>query len=109
MLRANTLAYFAAFSMTKGRVCIILVPEACVIKLLTAIINSIMYKVSVFVIVNNFLFTLTNTPAFYNTESITAVKSFVIQAPGNPDSFFNPCKQRGGMSFSQQSFRRKTS
>ncbi len=38
-----------------------------------------MYWSSVFVIVNNFLFTLTNTLAFYVAELIMAVKSFKIQ------------------------------
>jgi hypothetical protein len=45
-----------------------------------------MYSSGVFVIINNFLFTLTNTPAFYDTELITAVKSFMIQAPGSTTS-----------------------
>jgi len=39
-----------------------------------------MYQTSVFVIVNNFLFILINTLAFYVTELIMAVKSFMIQA-----------------------------
>jgi hypothetical protein len=55
---------------------------ACIIKLFTAVINYVMYLVHVFVIVNNSLFTLTNTLAFYIMELITDVKSFMIQAPG---------------------------
>ncbi len=38
---------------------------------------------SLFEIVKNFLFTLTNTLAFDVTELITAVKSFMIQVPGD--------------------------
>ncbi len=41
-----------------------------------------MYYASVFLIVRNFLSTLTNILAFYTTELITAVKRFMIQAPG---------------------------
>jgi hypothetical protein len=36
----------------------------------------------VFLIINNFFFTLTNTLALNIMELITAVKSFMIQAPG---------------------------
>jgi hypothetical protein len=56
-------------------------PGACIIKHFMAVINSIMYKASVFVIVNNFKFALTNTLAFNIIELITAVKGFMIQAP----------------------------
>ncbi len=33
--------------------------------------------------VSHFLLVLTNAPAFYATELITAVTSFMIQAPGH--------------------------
>jgi hypothetical protein len=41
-----------------------------------------MYQAQVFVNVNNFLIALTKTLAFYVTELIKVVKSFMIQAPG---------------------------
>jgi hypothetical protein len=53
--------------------------RACIINFFTASINSVIYWVSVFVIVNNFLYTLTNTPTFGINYGC---KSFMIQAPG---------------------------
>jgi hypothetical protein len=41
-----------------------------------------MYQASVFVIVINFLFALTNRLAYYLKKLITTVKSFMIQTPG---------------------------
>jgi hypothetical protein len=55
---------------------------AYIIKLFTAIINLWMHLASVFVFVQNFLFTLTNTPASDETVLIMTVKRFMIQAPG---------------------------
>ncbi len=57
-------------------------PAACIIKLFTAVITSVVQLASVFAIGNHFLLVLTNTLAFYVTELITAVISFMIQAPG---------------------------
>jgi len=53
---------------------------ACIIKLFTAVFNSVMLKASV-IKVNKKLWTITNTLAWYITEFITVVKSFMIQAP----------------------------
>jgi len=50
---------------------------ACIIKLFTAIINYVMYLVNVFVIVNNSLFALTNTKAFY-VKSLSASHHKII-------------------------------
>jgi hypothetical protein len=44
--------------------------------------NSVAEKASVFVIVSHFLLTETNALAYYPTELITAVISFMIDAPG---------------------------
>ncbi len=55
---------------------------ACIIKHFKAVINSVVQKTSTFAIVNHFLLALTNTLAFYITELITAVMSFMIKAPG---------------------------
>jgi hypothetical protein len=57
-------------------------PGACIIKLFTVIINSVVQYTSAFPIVSHFLLALTSTLAFYVTELITAVISFMIQAPG---------------------------
>jgi hypothetical protein len=56
-------------------------PGACIIKHFTDEINSTVQQASAFAIVRHFLLPLTNTPAFYVTELITAVISFMIQAP----------------------------
>ncbi len=48
-------------------------------KRFTVVIYSIMYQARVFVIINNILFDLTNTLAFYGMELITAVISFIVQ------------------------------
>ncbi len=45
-----------------------------------------MYKASVFVIDINILLALTNTQAFYITELITVVKSFMMQPHPEPYS-----------------------
>jgi hypothetical protein len=55
---------------------------ACIIKLFTAVINSVMYKSTVFVIVRHFLFALKNTLAFYVTVLLTGSKSFMIHTFG---------------------------
>ena len=55
-------------------------PWACIIKPFTAIINTVAYQVSAFVIVGHFLLALTNTLAFYATQLITAVNGCMIQA-----------------------------
>ncbi len=56
-------------------------PRGGIIKLITAIINSVVKKASAFAIVSHFLLAWKNTLAFYDTELITAVKSSMIQAP----------------------------
>ncbi len=57
-------------------------PGACIIKPFTAIINFVVQYASAFAIVSHFLLALTNSVAFYVTKLITAVISFMIQAPG---------------------------
>jgi len=47
-----------------------------------AVTNSLVQYASVIAIVSHFLLALTNTLAFYVTESITAVKNFMIQTSG---------------------------
>ena len=54
---------------------------ACIIKLFTDVINSVIFKPGIFVICQYILLALTNTLALYVTKLITAVKSFMIQAP----------------------------
>ncbi len=49
-------------------------PGACIIKLFTIIINSVVQKASVLTIVTYFLLALTNKLGFYVMELITAVK-----------------------------------
>ncbi len=56
-------------------------PEACIIKHFTAVINSIANKTSVLVIVSYFILAFTNTLAYYSAKLITAVISFMKQAP----------------------------
>ncbi len=51
-----------------------------IIKLFMAVINSTTKKASVFV--KAIRKRLTNTLAYYTTQFITAMKSFLIQAPG---------------------------
>ncbi len=53
-------------------------PEACIIKLSTAEINSVTKNASVFVNVSKKWLTITEALA----EFITAQKSFIIEAPG---------------------------
>jgi len=48
----------------------------CIIKLFKALINSVVYYASNFVIVSHFLLTLIKTLTFYASELITAVKRF---------------------------------
>ena len=57
-------------------------PRVCIIKLFTAVIKSLTYEISVFVIVRHFLLALTNTLAYFSTELIKAVISFMMQASG---------------------------
>ncbi len=57
---------------------------ACIIKLFMAIINPVVQKVSAFSIVSHFFLALTNALAFYVTELIMAVISFMILASGLP-------------------------
>ncbi len=46
--------------------------------------NSVRKKVSVFVIANKKWLTTTNALGYYTTEFITALKGFMIKAPGQP-------------------------
>ncbi len=55
---------------------------ACIIKHFTVVINFVVAQASAFAVVSHSLLALTNTLAFYITELITAVISFMIQAPG---------------------------
>ncbi len=57
-------------------------PGACFIKLITAVINSITQKASVFVRASKKWLAIAKALAYCTTESITAVKSFMIQDPG---------------------------
>ncbi len=50
-------------------------------KTFMAVINSVVQKASAFAIVSHFLLASTCTLAFYVTELITAVISFMIQGP----------------------------
>jgi hypothetical protein len=58
-------------------------PGNCNIKLFTAVINSVTKKASVFVKVIKKWLIVTKALAYYTKEFITAVKSFMTQAPGN--------------------------
>ncbi len=53
-------------------------PGACIIKLFTAVINSVTCKTSVLVIVSYFILAFL---AYYAAKLITAVISFMKQAP----------------------------
>jgi hypothetical protein len=53
-----------------------------IIKIFMAIINSMVQKANAFIIANHFLLAWTITLAFYVTELIMAVISFMIQAQG---------------------------
>jgi hypothetical protein len=55
--------------------------KTSIIELFTVVIHTVIYYDSVFVIAQ--LLALTNTLAFYITELITVVKSFMIKAPGH--------------------------
>jgi len=78
----NTLAYHVTELITAVNSFIIEAPGARIIKLFTVGINYVVQCASAFAIVSHFLLALTNTLAFYVTELITAVISFMIQAPG---------------------------
>jgi hypothetical protein len=54
---------------------------ACIIKLITAVINSVKQKATAFVKASKKLLTIVKALAYCTTELITAVKSFMIQAP----------------------------
>ncbi len=56
-------------------------PGACIIKLITAIINYVTQKASVFVKTSKKWRTIENALAYCTTELITAVKSFMIHSP----------------------------
>ncbi len=55
---------------------------ACIIKLITAVINSVTQKAGVFVKPSKKWLTKAKALAYCTTELITAAKSFMIQAPG---------------------------
>ena len=55
------------------------------IKLTTAVINSVTLKPNVFVKGNKKWLTISKALGYFITELITAVKSFMIQAPGAPN------------------------
>jgi hypothetical protein len=55
---------------------------ACIIKLITAVINSVTWKASVFVKASKKRLTIANTLTYFTTVLITAVKSFMMHASG---------------------------
>ena len=63
-------------------------PAACIIKLFTAVITSVVQLASAFAIGSHFLLVLTNTLAFYVKDLIIIVISFMIQAPVQWNSAF---------------------
>jgi hypothetical protein len=65
----------------------------CIIKHFTAIINFVIQFTCAFSIVRHFLLTLINTLAFHVTELITAVISFIIQAPAYSNRVQMPTKK----------------
>jgi hypothetical protein len=79
---SNTLARSENLLVMDKKSFIILGPGACIIKLFTAVINSVVQYASAFAIVSHILLALTNALAFYVTELIMVVISFMIQAPG---------------------------
>jgi hypothetical protein len=56
-------------------------PGACIIKHITAVINSVTLKASVYVKASKKCLTIAKALAYCTTELITPVKSFMIQAP----------------------------
>jgi hypothetical protein len=60
---ANTLAYYNAATITAVKCFIVQAPGVCIIKLFTAVINSVTSKASVFVKVNKKFLTISKTPA----------------------------------------------
>ncbi len=55
-------------------------PGTCIIKRITAVINSVTSKASAFVKASKKWLTIAKALSYSNTELITAVKSFMIQA-----------------------------
>ncbi len=56
-------------------------PGACILKLITAIINSVTLKANVFLKASKKWLTIAKAPAYCTTELITSFKSFMVQAP----------------------------
>jgi hypothetical protein len=56
-------------------------PRACIIKRITAVINSVTLKASVFVKASNEHLTMAKALGYCTTELIMAVKSFKLQSP----------------------------
>jgi hypothetical protein len=59
-------------------------PGACIIKIITAVINSVTYQASVFVSSQKKVTKITMVLAYCTRKLITYIKSFMIQAPGVP-------------------------
>ncbi len=57
---------------------------ACIVKLLTVVINSVTKKASVFVKSGQKKLEKTKALGYYTTEFITAIKMFIIEVP-DPD------------------------
>ena len=73
----NNLAYFSSYkSMNKN-----CYETGCIIKLFTAIVNSITLKASLFVKASKEWLIMAKALAYCTTKYITAVKRFMIQAP----------------------------
>ncbi len=65
-----------------------LTPGSCIIKLFTAVINYVVQYANAFAITSHFSLVLTNESAFFVKLLITAVISFMIQAPSPSESAF---------------------
>jgi hypothetical protein len=82
---SNALAYYTKTKIVPVEKFYKICPVVCNTKHFRAVIYCVVQKASAFAIVTHFLLALTNTLAFWVTELMTAVISFLTQAPGKPE------------------------